>query len=162
MAIVFRKKPFSIVEIVLPRPNRDELFQALKRGDWGRRGTHPNVEKLSKAITGYFRGKIDPAKLPPWEWLDMTGFTNLQQSVLFATAAIPYGKVSTYKHIAEAVFRPRASRFVGTTLANNPYPLLIPCHRVIRSDKTVGQYGGGTVLKKKLIELESRNTAENR
>ena len=52
-------------------------------------------------------------------------------------------------------FLPRAYRFVVTTLANNPFPILIPCHRVIRSDSSFGQFGGGTDLKRKMIELEA-------
>jgi methylated-DNA-[protein]-cysteine S-methyltransferase len=61
----------------------------------------------------------------------------------------------SYKTIAAAVDRPKAYRFVGTTLAINPFPILIPCHRVIRSDGAIGEYGGGSALKKWLIDLES-------
>jgi len=102
-----------------------------------------------------FDGKVDPKRWPPWEWPDLSGLTALQRSVLYATAAIPYGSVRTYGQVAAAIDRPRACRFVGTTLAKNPYPILIPCHRVIRSDGTTGQFGGGTDLKKRLIERES-------
>jgi methylated-DNA-[protein]-cysteine S-methyltransferase len=75
--------------------------------------------------------------------------------VLRARAAIPHGTVKTYKDIAIAIDRPWAYRFVGTTLANNPFPGVVPCHRVIRSDSTLGQFGGGTDLKRKLIGLEA-------
>jgi len=61
----------------------------------------------------------------------------------------------SYRDIAVAVGRPRAYRFVGTTLANNPFPILIPCHRVIRSDGSFGLFGGGSDMKRKLIELEA-------
>ena len=57
--------------------------------------------------------------------------------------------------VTTAVGRTRAYRFVGTTLANNPFPILIPCHRVIRSDGSFGRFGGGSDLKRKLIELEA-------
>jgi methylated-DNA-[protein]-cysteine S-methyltransferase len=87
----------------------------------------------------------------------MEGITELQKAVLVATATIPYGELKTYKQIAEAIKNPRAYRFVGTALAKNPFPILIPCHRVIRSDLTFGQFGGGAELKRKLIDLEDRN-----
>lgn len=85
----------------------------------------------------------------------MGGLTRLQQSVLAATASIPCGELRSYKDIAEAIDRPRAYRFVGTTLGENPFPIVIPCHRVIRSDGSYGQFGGGTDLKRKMIELEA-------
>ncbi|UCD31652.1 MAG: methylated-DNA--[protein]-cysteine S-methyltransferase [Desulfobacterales bacterium] len=69
---------------------------------------------------------------------------------------IPYGQLKSYKEIAAAIQRPRAYRFVGSTLAINPYPILIPCHRVIRSDSSFGRFGGGAELKRKLIEMEAR------
>jgi len=115
----------------------------------------PPPGRLSGFIRGYFNGKVDPKHWPPWEWLDLNGLTALQQSVLHATAAIPYGSVCTYGQLAAAIDRPRAGRFVGTALAKNPFPILIPCHRVIRSDGSVGQFGGGPDLKKKLIEREA-------
>ena len=86
----------------------------------------------------------------------MAGLTLLQKLVLRATTDIPYGSVRSYKQIAEAIHRPRAYRFVGSTLAKNPFPILIQCHRVIRSDSSLGQFGGGTDLKRKLIEIERK------
>ncbi|OEU65612.1 MAG: hypothetical protein BBJ57_04445 [Desulfobacterales bacterium PC51MH44] len=107
---------------------------------------------VKESLSDYFKGK--PIQ-PPWGWMDIGGFTKLQRSVLIATADIPYGELRSYKQIAQAINRPRAYRFVGTTLANNPFPILIPCHRVIRSDSSFGQFGGGTDLKRKMIELEA-------
>jgi len=91
----------------------------------------------------------------------MAGLTPLQQLVLRATTDIPYGSVRSYKQIAEAIHRPRAYRFVGSTLAKNPFPILIPCHRVIRSDSSLGQFGGGTDLKRELIDLEAQFCLKN-
>ncbi|MFC1815956.1 methylated-DNA--[protein]-cysteine S-methyltransferase [Thermodesulfobacteriota bacterium] len=160
-AIIFRQKPFLIIEILLPRSSQKKLKAAFKCGNRGKPGSHHKAIKLAKSIEGYFKGTIDPTSWPPWEWMDLNGLTVLQQSVLLATAAIPFGKVSTYKKIAEAIDRPRACRFVGTTLAKNPYPILIPCHRVIRSDSSVGQFGGGPDLKRKLIAREAKFAAVN-
>lgn len=97
---------------------------------------------------------------PSWEWLDAGGLTELQKLVYSATAKIPYGKLSSYKEIAEVINRPNAYRFVGTTLAKNPFPILIPCHRVIRSNNTIGRFAGGKNLKIKMIELEKEIVAK--
>jgi methylated-DNA-[protein]-cysteine S-methyltransferase len=103
-------------------------------------------------IIEYFKGRpLDP----PWDIMDMEQFTLLQKAVLFKTVGIPYGHLRSYRDIAKAIDHPGAYRFVGTTLANNPYPILIPCHRVIRSNGKIGEFGGGAALKKQLIELES-------
>ena len=152
---MFREAPFAILEVLLPRSSHKKLQAALKRGSWGKPGSHPRAERLSEFISGYFNGKVDPKLWPPWEWLDLNGLTALQRSVLHATAAIPYGSVRTYGQVAAAIDRPRACRFVGTALAKNPFPILIPCHRVIRSDGSLGQFGGGPDLKRKLIEREA-------
>jgi methylated-DNA-[protein]-cysteine S-methyltransferase len=75
------------------------------------------------------------------------------RNVLIKTYNIPRGKVETYKSIAVKL-KTRAYRAVGTALGRNPYPLLIPCHRVIKSDYSLGQYGGGDKMKKRILENE--------
>jgi len=71
-------------------------------------------------------------------------------------AHIPYGQTRSYKAIAEEIGLPNACRFVGSSVAKNPFPLLIPCHRVIRNDGRIGKFGGGTEMKRQLLNLESR------
>ncbi|MFA6357977.1 MAG: MGMT family protein [Candidatus Omnitrophota bacterium] len=82
-----------------------------------------------------------------------------QQKVLRAAAAIPRGKVRSYQFIAKYIGKPKAARAVGRALANNPFPIVIPCHRVIRSDGALGGYQGGLKMKKYLLnsELEQLN-----
>ena len=92
---------------------------------------------------------------PMWAWLDFGSATWLQKAVYHATFRIPYGQTRSYRQIAEAVGRPGASRFVGNTMAKNPFPVLIPCHRVIRSNGSLGQFGGGVDLKRKMLEIEA-------
>ena len=87
--------------------------------------------------------------------MDMSGLTRLQKSVLAATAKTPYGTVRSYRAIAGTIDRPRAYRFIGTTLAKNRFPILIPCHRIIKSDGSIGQFRGGADLKRKLIQRET-------
>jgi methylated-DNA-[protein]-cysteine S-methyltransferase len=151
-AVVYCENPFALKKIFLPRADRQELLNVITGEGQSKPGSHAKALTVAEIIKQYFKGT--PAKLN-WPWLDMQSLTPLQQSVLRATADIPFGTVRSYKDIAAAIDRPRAYRFVGTTLANNPFPILIPCHRVIRSDATLGQFGGGTDLKRKLIGLEA-------
>ncbi len=77
-----------------------------------------------------------------------------QQKVLLAEYGIPRGRVSTYQRIARHLGNVNAARAVGTALANNPFPIIIPCHRAIRSDGTLGGYQGGLGMKRALLEME--------
>jgi len=150
-AIFYKKSPFLLTRIVLPKTNNKNKQQNYK--------PHQKAIIISKLIIDYFNGTPVHMLSPSWEWLDAGGLTELQKSVYSATAKIPYGKLSSYKEIAEVINRPNAYRFVGTTLARNPFPILIPCHRVIRSNNTIGLFAGGKILKIKMIELE-RNTVK--
>ena len=67
---------------------------------------------------------------------------------------IPEGRVTTYKAIAEAIGKPRATRAIGNILKNNPNPVIVPCHRVVRSDGKIGGYAYGKDVKEKLLEVE--------
>lgn len=80
--------------------------------------------------------------------------SEFQQQVLRAEYGIPRGYVSTYQRIARHVGRPSGARAVGQALATNPFPLIIPCHRAIRTDRTLGGYQGGTAMKTALLEME--------
>ena len=152
-AVIYTDKPFLILNVFLPQRRRIDLVKTIEKTCQAKAGAHPESLKIVGTIEKYFKGT---AIKPPWEFLDMAGLTPLQQSVLKATTDIPYGSVRSYKQIAEAIHRPRAYRFVGSALAKNPFPILIPCHRVIRSDSSLGQFGGGTDLKKNLIDLEAQ------
>jgi len=77
-----------------------------------------------------------------------------QERVLHAEHGIPRGRVSTYQGIARHIRSAAAARSVGTALANNPFPIMIPCHRAVRSDGTLGGYQGGLKMKRSLLEME--------
>jgi methylated-DNA-[protein]-cysteine S-methyltransferase len=77
-----------------------------------------------------------------------------QQKVLLAEYGIPRGRVSTYRRIAAHLGVPGGARAVGNALATNPFPIVIPCHRAIRSDGTLGGYQGGLAMKRILLEQE--------
>lgn len=86
---------------------------------------------------------------------DLRGLTAFEHAVLMKTLEIPRGEVRTYAWVAREIGHPKAVRAVGTALANNPIPLLIPCHRVVRSDGIIGNYGaGGPANKRALLTME--------
>lgn len=108
------------------------------------------VEPIVAQLRAYFAGERREFDLP----LDLRSLTPFQVSVLQAIRRIPAGTVWTYGQVAQAVGRPRASRAVGQALARNPIPIVIPCHRVIASDGSLGGYGGGLDNKRWLLQLE--------
>ncbi len=86
--------------------------------------------------------------------IDLSGLGDFQRSVLQAARRIPFGQTRPYAWIARRVGSPRAVRAVGTALGRNPVPLIVPCHRVLRSGGALGGYGLGTDLKRRLLDLE--------
>jgi O-6-methylguanine DNA methyltransferase len=102
---------------------------------------------VESALRGHqaFRGPVDLARVGPFE-----------REVLERLRRIPAGQVRTYREIARALGDPGAARAVGTACARNPLPLLIPCHRVVRADGTLGGYSlqGGVDLKRRLLQRE--------
>ena len=149
ITLVYEDAPFRVKRILLPGEGRGLLDQNLSFAD---EGCSALVE-LSRMVIDHLNGVQTQ---PPWDILSTEGITPLQQTVYIQTAAIPYGGLASYREIAERIGRPKACRFVGSALAKNPFPILIPCHRVIRSDNKLGGFGGGLALKRLLIDFEAR------
>ena len=87
--------------------------------------------------------------------LDLSGATTFHRAVWDATISIPYGETRTYAWVAQQIGKPRALRAVGRALARNPFPIIVPCHRVVASNGNLGGFRGGLELKKRLLELEA-------
>ena len=83
--------------------------------------------------------------------------TNFQRTVWKEISKIPFGETRTYKDLATAIGKPNSSRAVANACGKNPYPVIIPCHRVIRTDGKLGGYSGvgGVKKKKELLKLEN-------
>ena len=80
--------------------------------------------------------------------------TDFEQKVWSALKDIPYGETRPYKWIAEHIKKPSATRAVGQALSKNPIPIVVPCHRVIESDGSIGGYSSGIDIKRRLLEIE--------
>lgn len=108
-----------------------------------------------KELSAYFSGQLRSFSTP----CDLAPLPPFTRAVLRMTARIPYGEVRSYRWVAERLGKPKATRAVGNALARNPIPIIIPCHRVVRSDGTLGGYALGLGWKKKLLELEKTRSA---
>jgi methylated-DNA-[protein]-cysteine S-methyltransferase len=80
--------------------------------------------------------------------------TEFDRKVWLALKDIPYGETRTYKWLAEKVGKPTASRAVGQSLSRNPLPIVLPCHRIIESDGSIGGYSAGVDIKRRLLDIE--------
>ncbi len=109
-------------------------------------------------VEEYLLGKRRIFDLP----LDLEGFTPLGMQILAACRAIPFGEIRTYRQLAASVGQPGAARFAGNMMARNPLPLVIPCHRVVGSDRRLHGFGapGGLVTKAWLLTLEGHKVRD--
>jgi methylated-DNA-[protein]-cysteine S-methyltransferase len=152
-AVLFQKDPFLVKRVFLPC--KDRLVQKKRmEGTACRAPDSPEeAHMLCSRIREYFEGTPISA---PWENLYLGRLTPLQQSTLKLVGAIPFGSTQTYGDIARNIGRPGAGRFVGMTMHYNPFPVVIPCHRVVRADGSLGGFRGGVTLKKRMLALEKK------
>ena len=129
----------------------DEAFEARFRARTGRRVRQVAAlpadlaRRIERRLAGDRRNRID---------LDLRGTTPFEQAVWMKALEIPRGEVRPYGWIAAEIGRPKAVRAVGTALGHNPVPLIVPCHRVVRSDGMIGQYSLGGPANKRTILAE--------
>ncbi|MGZ8666627.1 MAG: methylated-DNA--[protein]-cysteine S-methyltransferase [Solirubrobacterales bacterium] len=108
------------------------------------------LDEARRELDLYFSGRLREFDLP-LDWQLSTGF---RRRVLRATARIPYGETRSYTEMARSAGNERAQRAAGSALGSNPIPIVVPCHRVLRSGGALGGYGGGLAMKEALLELE--------
>lgn len=120
---------------------------------------YPEIDKARQKIPGgiarqiakIYEGEEANIDLSLLNWEKLSAFS---RKVFKATCKIPRGKVATYSGLAAKAGSSHAARAVGTALANNPFPLVIPCHRVVRTDGSLGGFGGGIRMKQELLAGE--------
>jgi len=152
MAIIVRGT--RLAGVLLPESSSRRLRNRLA-AQWPR--ARPNsrlLPSLAGQITAYFSGRAAVFDVP----VDLSGKSDFQRRVLGQCRRIPAGRVVSYGELARRAGRPRAARAVGQTMASNPIPLIIPCHRVVAADGGLGGFSaeGGLRLKRRLLEHEKR------
>ena len=154
--IAIASKEEALVATVLPRKTKTAALTSLKAelkrlGDFTLKESSSTIIKRGlRQLEEYFSGKRQSFDLP----LDFGGATAFQQAVWQSTKGIPFGETRSYGRLAKAAGRPQAARAVGMAMAANRFPPIIPCHRVIRGDQSLGGFGGGLALKRKMLDLE--------
>jgi methylated-DNA-[protein]-cysteine S-methyltransferase len=140
------------VRLALPNQPIDDVLSQLAEDVSPRVLKFPaRLDEARRELDEYFEGRRDRFELPlDWQ-LSLPGF---YRRVLRATARVPFGRVITYTEAASRAGNPRAVRAAGTALGLNPIPIVVPCHRVIRTGGDVGNYGGGPEMKRFLLTLE--------
>lgn len=105
---------------------------------------------IKRELTAYF----DNGEEEFTQKIDLAGGTEFEREVWLILKEIPYGETRTYKWLAEKIGNPNASRAVGRALSRNPLPIILPCHRIIESDGSLGGYSGGVNIKRRLLDME--------
>ena len=149
--LLVARTPRGLVRLAFPEESEDAVLERLSQRlsprilrDAGR------FDAVARELDEYFAGKRHSFDAE----LDWSLISPFGRRVLAATAAIPYGSVLSYAQVAGEAGSPRGSRAAGNALGSNPIPIVIPCHRVLRTGGALGGYGGGLPRKRWLLELE--------
>ncbi|MET0729114.1 MAG: methylated-DNA--[protein]-cysteine S-methyltransferase [Acidimicrobiales bacterium] len=142
----------GLVRLAFEREHPDSVLQDLAARVAPRvvRSTQ-RTDPVRRQLDEYFEGRRDHFDVPV-DWRLSTGFRRTVLEHLYAE--VPYGRTVSYLELAGLVGNPKASRAVGTAMATNPIPVVVPCHRVLRTGGSLGGYGGGLPAKRMLLALE--------
>lgn len=124
---------------------------------WQRGDQNSLLREAQAQMDAYFAGKLREFDLPLYA--EMSDFS---MAVLEATLEIPYGQVTTYGEMAARLGKPNAARAVGNALNHNPFPIVIPCHRIVGATGALTGYAGGLESKKFLLEMEQQFIKKDR
>jgi methylated-DNA-[protein]-cysteine S-methyltransferase len=151
--LLLARTPRGLVRIGLPNEDSQELLADLAGRISPRVMEAPaGLDEERREVEDYFAGRRHDFELPI-DWQLSHGFLlRARQGI----AAIPYGETRTYTDLARSAGNERAVRAAGSACSRNPIPLVVPCHRVLRSDGTLGGYAGGLEMKEELLNLERK------
>lgn len=150
-ALLVATTPAGLVRVAYEREGFDAVLDNLVAKVSSRVLDAPErLDAAARQLDEYFAGRRRRFELT----LDLRLSSGFRRTVLTHLPDIAYGRTASYLDVATAVDNPRAVRAVGTACATNPLPLVIPCHRVVRSDGQIGAYLGGTETKRQLLALE--------
>jgi methylated-DNA-[protein]-cysteine S-methyltransferase len=144
--------PAGLVRVAFASEDHDQVLATLASQISPRILNAPQrLDDVARELDEYFGGTRQVFDLP----LDFQLSTGFRRMVLSQLPTIGYGRTASYAQVAAAAGHPRAFRATGTACATNPLPVVVPCHRVVKSDGTPGRYRGGPVAKQLLLNLEA-------
>jgi methylated-DNA-[protein]-cysteine S-methyltransferase len=144
----------GLVRIAFARQDHDTVLTVLSQQIGPRILRAPQrLDEASRQLEQYFTGQRTDFDVP----LDLRLANGFRRDVLTHLRRIGYGRTESYAQVATAAGNAKAVRAVGTACKLNPLPLIVPCHRVVRSDGSPGEYAGGAPAKHLLLELEGRH-----
>jgi methylated-DNA-[protein]-cysteine S-methyltransferase len=154
VAIVWfgEKNGVKIKEIIISNPQFSAEQRVAVKYPFSNFSTCKSVVQLSDKIKKYCEGKNEKFNL---DMLDFDGIPKFRKDVYFTLFNTKRGETLSYGELAMISGYPRAARAVGTAMKNNPFPFVIPCHRVIKSDGSLGGFFGAEDMKRKLIDMEN-------
>jgi methylated-DNA-[protein]-cysteine S-methyltransferase len=143
--------PRGLLKLSLPNYDPEEALEEIAARVSPRVIEAPaRLDEARRELDLYFEGRLTEFDLP-LDWRLTGGFRGRVQH---AIARIPYGKTRTYTEMARSAGNERAVRAAGTACGSNPLPIVVPCHRVLRSGGGLGGYGGGLPMKEALLRME--------
>jgi methylated-DNA-[protein]-cysteine S-methyltransferase len=143
--------PRGLVRVNLPAYDPGETLEELAARISPRVLEAPaRLDQARRELDLYFEGKLTEFDLP----LDWSLSKDFRRRALRAIARIPYGQTRSYTQVARSAGNERAVRAAGTACGSNPIPIVVPCHRVLRTGGALGGYGGGLPMKEALLQLE--------
>jgi methylated-DNA-[protein]-cysteine S-methyltransferase len=149
--LLLASTPRGLIRVGLPNQDADELLAELATRISPRVLEAPaELEEVRRELDLYFEGKLNEFDLP----LDWRLSRDFRRRVLRAIDRIPYGQTRTYTQMATSAGNERAVRAAGSACGSNPIPVVVPCHRVLRTSGALGGYGGGLPMKEALLRLE--------
>jgi methylated-DNA-[protein]-cysteine S-methyltransferase len=131
-------------------PSRAELARIVRTYGPGVLPDTRKADPIARELDQYFSGKRKAFDVT----VDLSPLTPFQRRILTATARVPFGDVSTYARVAARAGSENASRAAGQALGSNPILIVVPCHRILASDGSLGGYAGGLAAKRVLLQLE--------
>jgi methylated-DNA-[protein]-cysteine S-methyltransferase len=144
--------PAGLLRVAFDSEGHEQVLEALSERVSPRILRAPDrLDEVARQLDDYFGGRRRAFALP----LDLRLSTGFRREVLRHLTDIGYGQTESYTQVAAATGRPSAVRAVGSACATNPVPVVVPCHRVLRSDGSLGGYRGGLPAKRTLLDLES-------
>ncbi len=145
--------PIGILAVTLPQTTRQQAFALLGEPAKQAKSSLAIFSDITRRFQDYYSGK----KTTFPDKLDFSNATAFRKQVWQAAQQIPNGETRSYGWLAKQIGKPQAARAVGQALGKNPFLIIVPCHRIIAGDGTLGGFGCGLPAKQKLLEMEKAN-----